>query len=488
METLDLILHIALAAVFAVAALAKLADRVGTRDTLGEFGVPAALAGVGAIALPLAEAATAALLLVPATATAGAITALSLLAAFSAAIAANLLRGRRPDCRCFGQVGGGPIGGSTLLRNACIAALAVGAVAIEPATGGASPVAWTGSLSAGEVAILALAIALASAAILAARLGLAILGQSGRLLLRIERLEAALAEAGIELPDEELGDGGLAVGKLAPGFDLQRIGGGKASLEDLLDAELPLVLIFGDPACGPCEALAPELARRQAAHGGELRIALLYAGAPDRIAAVAEEHGLETVLVDADRSVADSYGAAGTPAAVLLTPAGAIASGLAVGRAEIEGLLDRAIRSRLAPPSPVERAPLPRIELAELDGGSVALNERLDPIRDTVIVFWNPGCGFCRSMRDDLRAATLGADADRPAIVVVATGDEEDVRAEGFEAPVLLDPGLEASSAIGANGTPMALLAASDGTVRSGLAVGAADVLGLARRARLAAQ
>ena len=62
-----------LAGVFVVAAIAKLLDRAGTRETLAEFGVPARAAAPGAVALPLLELAIAVALIPAATAVPGAV-------------------------------------------------------------------------------------------------------------------------------------------------------------------------------------------------------------------------------------------------------------------------------------------------------------------------------------------------------------------------------------------------------------------------------
>ena len=122
---LALVARIVLAAVFAVAGAAKLADRRGTRQAVTDFGAPEGLAGLLAIVLPLAELTVACLLVFPATAVAGAIGALALLLIFSAAITLNLAHGRAPECHCFGSCAlrrraGGPSG-----RNGTLAALAL---------------------------------------------------------------------------------------------------------------------------------------------------------------------------------------------------------------------------------------------------------------------------------------------------------------------------------------------------------------------------
>lgn len=113
-----------LAAVFAVAGAAKLADLAGSRAAVAGFGVPERLAGPIGTALPLAELATAVLLLPAATARAGATAALALLLAFSVGIAASIARGEAPDCHCFGQLHSEPVGPKALGRNFGLALVA----------------------------------------------------------------------------------------------------------------------------------------------------------------------------------------------------------------------------------------------------------------------------------------------------------------------------------------------------------------------------
>src|SRR3712207_9448411 len=64
------------------------------------------------------ELAVAAALVFTTTAWWGALGALLLLLLFAVAIGANLARGRKPNCRCFGQLHSAPAGWSTLARNA----------------------------------------------------------------------------------------------------------------------------------------------------------------------------------------------------------------------------------------------------------------------------------------------------------------------------------------------------------------------------------
>jgi uncharacterized membrane protein YphA (DoxX/SURF4 family) len=103
--------------VFAGAGIGKLTDKEGSRDEIAAFGVPAALAAPVARTLPLIEIALAIAIAVPATSRWGAAGGLVLLVAYTAAIAVNMLLGRKPECRCFGAIYALPIGWRALVRN-----------------------------------------------------------------------------------------------------------------------------------------------------------------------------------------------------------------------------------------------------------------------------------------------------------------------------------------------------------------------------------
>src|SRR4051794_13590879 len=119
-----LLARLALAAVFLVAGVGKLADRDGSRRAMLEFGAPPAAAAALAVLLPFAELAVAVGLVIPATAAYAAVGATALLVVFSVAIGANLARGRAPDCHCFGSLHSSPAGPGTLVRNVLLAAAA----------------------------------------------------------------------------------------------------------------------------------------------------------------------------------------------------------------------------------------------------------------------------------------------------------------------------------------------------------------------------
>jgi thioredoxin-related protein len=118
------------------------------------------------------------------------------------------------------------------------------------------------------------------------------------------------------------------------------------------------------------------------------------------------------------------------------------------------------------------------LDLRDLDGRAVAL---ADPAgRDTLVLFWNPGCGYCNAMRSDLLAWERDAGTYAPRLLVVSSGDPEQSRADGFRSIVARDTDYAASEAFGAGGTPMAVLIDGEGRIASGLVTGATAVLTLA--------
>jgi thiol-disulfide isomerase/thioredoxin len=474
--------RVVLAMVFALAAVTKLADRAGTRRAVIEFGTPIRVAGAVAVLLPLVELSVAGLLLPAPTARAGAVAAIALLAAFTAAIATSLARGRTPECHCFGQLHSAPAGWRTIGRNAGLLAIGVIALAGSLAEPRASATGWIGELQPAELAAVA-----AGAAVVAVLAGgalalLALMRSYGRVLVRLDRLEAALSEAGVDVGALEAAPRvGLEPGTPAPWFLGTTPSGSGLSRDDLLAARLPVLLLFTSPHCAPCAELLPDAAAWQDDHAAELTVAFASQGSPDAVAAEAAEFELLHVVVDEQGAVAASFEAPGTPSAVLIAADGRIASWLASGRDEIEALVADAVHARSDDDEGLPiGAEAPAIELPALDGEPVALDELRG--RETLLLFWNPDCGFCRAMHEDLRAWERTANGVAPRLVIVSSGDRESTAADGFHSTVVLDAEFAAGSAFGAGGTPMAVLVGADGRIASRVVAGADAVLELANR------
>jgi thiol-disulfide isomerase/thioredoxin len=472
---LALAARLVLAAVFVLAAVAKLRDRAGTRQAVVGFGAPAALAGPVAMALPAVEIAVAALLLPATTALLGAIAAAALLAVFSVAIGVGLARGDAPDCHCFGQLHSAPTTWRTLARNGVLLGLAAFAAASGLAAGERSGVAWIGRLD--GAALVAVVVGVAAVVLLAAgAFGfLSLLRSYGGVLVRLDRIEQRLAEAGIELADDATApEIGLVPGTQAPAFAAADATGSSLSLEGLLQPGLPLLLLFTSPHCGPCADLLPLARTWQDEQADRLTLAFASGGSRAEVGTEARRHGLRNVFADEDLSVYRSYEASGTPSAVLIAPDGTVASWVASGSQWIEALAAEAAEE---PALPVG-SDAPELELESLDGERVSLTRFRG--KATLLLFWNPDCGYCRGMHEDLLAWEQQPPNGQPQLVVVSSGEAEATRAEGFRSRVLLDRDYAAGGAFGAGGTPMAVLLDPEGRVASTVVAGADAVLALA--------
>jgi peroxiredoxin len=454
------------------------------------FGLPARLAGPAGLALPLLELAVAMLLLPVATVWWGALASLLLLLVFIAGIGYSLSQGRAPDCHCFGQVHSEPIGRSTLVRNGILAALATVMVARGPDGQGASLTGWIDDVSTIDRLVLALVVLMLGALASMGWLLLQLLQQNGRLLVRIEALEGAPAPG-----DREAGtESGLPVGTRAPEFSLSQLDGEIVTLHSLRADEKPVLLIFTDPACGPCSALMPEIGRWQQKHADAMTIALVSRGSRDANAAKAGEHGISRVLLQQDREVSEAYQSVPTPSAVVVRPDGTVGAPAALGASAIRALVTRTTSRPLpmhsaspngnrAQPAPAPSRvgwPAPEVTLPDLHGVETTLQSFQGGL--TLVLFWNPSCGFCSRMLDDLRAWEASPPDGAPRLLVVSTGTVEANRDMGLQSTVLLDQGFGTGRAFGVEGTPSAVLVSATGLIGSEVAVGAQAVLALANR------
>jgi thiol-disulfide isomerase/thioredoxin len=503
MDSLTLVARLVLSVVFCVAALAKLANRTGFRQMLTNFGVPGGLASSLAVVLPFAEIAVAAALLPLASVWFGAMGALFLLLVFIAGISFNLARGRTPECNCFGQLHSAPIGRPTLARNLVLAALAGFIVLQGKETSGLSIVGWLTALT--VVQRVAFFSGLAGLTLLSGQtlLLLQVLRQQGRLLLRVDSLEhfaqTGAAPVAASLPSQPVA--GLPVGTPAPAFELNSLRGETLGLDALLAVGKPLLLLFTNPNCGPCLALLPEVVDWQREHKSVLTVGLITEGrAEDNRAKSAVLDDQLQLLLQQNREVAEAYQAYGTPAAVLIRQDGTIGSAVAQGADEIRTLVSETLsgarsaarstlatakgRNRMGDPrsssvSPARIGELaPSLRFQDLDGQSVSLANFQG--RKTLLLFWNPSCGYCQQMLDDIKAWELDQPSDPPTLVVISIGTTEENRAMSLRSLVLLDQGFQAAAAFGAHGTPMGVIIDSTGRIASEIAAGAQAVFALA--------
>jgi thiol-disulfide isomerase/thioredoxin len=223
------------------------------------------------------------------------------------------------------------------------------------------------------------------------------------------------------------------------------------------------------------------------------------------------------VLLQKDWEVSGSYEVNGTPSAVLIGSDGKVASPVAGGAEGIRALLSHAVGERAQLPmqpqahgqaqeqpqgqpcpncgkvhpngngaaqqaermGPKVGEEAPKVRLADLKGEEVSLQEDFRG-EVSLVLFWNPGCGFCQQMLPDLKEWESEAPEGAPRLLVVSAGSEETNKRMGLTSPVLLDQQFAVGSAFGASGTPSAVLVDAEGKVASEVAVGAPAVMELA--------
>jgi Methylamine utilisation protein MauE len=291
--------RVALAAVFGVAAVAKLAGRERFRETLGAFGVSPPFLIPGALLIALTELTVAGLLVPSSTGRPAALAAATLTAVFSAVVARTLSSGKRPDCGCLGSLSAAPIGWPTLARNAALVALAV-AVGTRPA----GKLGWIEVGAAGGTALF----------VLQGWLWFELLRRYGRALGRIAELESDIDEPRL-----------LEAGDEAHLFALPDLDGRLVAFESLLGESEETVLLFTSPTCGACELVLAD-----AAGAGAV---VVSSASPD-----GEFHG-GTVLLDEDREILRLYGVTVVPTAFLVDRNGLVAVPPAVGAGEVAELV-----------------------------------------------------------------------------------------------------------------------------------------------------
>ena len=496
MDIVLLIARLVLAAVFLVAGFGKLADLKGSRQAMRDFGVPPVLADPFGVLLPLAEIVVAVALIPTVWAWWGALGALALLLTFVGGIGYNLARGRTPDCHCFGQIHSAPAGWPTLIRNLILAAIA-GFVIWHPAssTAGADLGTWFISLAVVQRVEVIVGVLIVALVAVEAWALFHMMTQQGRLVLRLEALETQLASSGIAPLSTGGTVSGLPVGTQAPEFRLASLYGETLTLDTLRSYEKPVVLLFSDPGCGPCTALMPEIGRWQRDYKSKLTLAVITRGSLEENRAKAIEHKVAGILLQQDREVALSYEAYATPSAVVIRTDGTIATPLAEGADAIRGLVAGAIglpvlrtlpsqsnggaATPRQPAGPQIGEQAPEFSLPDLSNKQVSLADFHGD--KTMVLFWNPGCGFCQRMLDDLKAWEEKAPKGAPKLLVVSTGSVEDNKAQGLRASVLLDQGFSVAGRFGASGTPMAVIVDAEGKIASEVAAGGPGVLELAR-------
>ena len=206
-----------------------------------------------------------------------------------------------------------------------------------------------------------------------------LLRQNGRILLRLDDIEERLHElesgeaqevAETSLAEEakasrfgnrslarsRINRSGLKAGTPAPDFRLPRLNGGELAREEFRGRHL--LLVFSDPQCGPCDALAPELQKFHREHP-EIAMLMISRGEPKDNRAKVKEHGLSfPIVLQRQWEISRRYAMFATPIAYLIDEECVIVADVAVGIEAIRELMMRsgsdAARSRRREESPTK--------------------------------------------------------------------------------------------------------------------------------------
>lgn len=133
------------------------------------------------------------------------------------------------------------------------------------------------------------------------------------------------------LSDSRIEREGLKAGTRAPLFSLPDLRGNTVSLESYRGQRV--LLVFTDPHCGPCDQLAPDLARLHREHRDDgLAVVMIGRGDPEENRRKAEQYGFEFPVVVQERwELSKQYGIFATPVGFLVGEDGTILHDVARG-------------------------------------------------------------------------------------------------------------------------------------------------------------
>lgn len=472
MDVTLLVARLALACIFFVSGTGKLLDPTGSRKAVADFGVPARFSTIVSILLPIAELAVAVALIPASTAKWGAIAGLMLLLVFTGAISFALAHGRAPDCHCFGQIHSAPASRGTLVRNVLLSGIALLIAIGSWNNGGIDPMAALAALSGMERSALLVGLLLLTAFGGLGWLLINLMQQNGRLLLRIEALEHAVKTGDVLSPSEPVTGKRRPEPLLAPEFNLQDLKGQNVTLAALGMANKPILLIFTDPGCSPCNQLLPDIARWQRQYGNLVTIAIASRGTAEASRAKADEHGLHNVLLQPGGKVAHAYGVNGTPAAVLVEPGGVISQPVSNGADAV-----RALAAFLFGETGTNLPLAPDFSLASIHDGNISLANLRDAGKLVLLIFIDSRCTPCDALLPQV--ARWQQETERFTVAVVSNGDVRMNREKAERHGVaiwLIQKDLEVVKAFGLTQAPAAVLVDPDGTIREPAAYGETNI------------
>ena len=356
------------------------------------------------------------------------------------------------------------------------------------------------------------------------------LRQNGRILLRLDHLDQALAALAAASPavapsavaspvgapaEAELG--GLLAGWVLQDFELEDMAGGTRTLSSYRG--LQLLLLFIDPSCAYCKAMLPELAALVPAD--DLQVLIISTGDAAENRALFAPFSLHfPVLLQEELELATLYYVSGTPMGYLVDERGVTLTGLVVGAPALlalaragkpspaaydaaaghpgEASLDgdsplrepeHPLHSLLVPPTPAmwdavvpgPGDPVPDFTLPQLDPEGLPLSLASYRGRTVLLVFSDPDCAPCDLLLPDLER--IHRTTPNVQVLLISRGTPTANRAKvatnGITFPVVLQRHWEVSRAYGTTALPTGYLIDAHGVLMSNAATGKQAILAL---------
>jgi peroxiredoxin len=338
-------------------------------------------------------------------------------------------------------------------------------------------------------------------------LGYSFLGQTGRILLRLESLEQQLKQLALPRPAQPQAPAqapvpaaaaGLPVGALAPAFELPDLAGKPCALSAYRGRNV--LLIFFNPQCGLCKQMLADLAALPAGGSKGRPLPLVVTtGKAEENRRLFDEQGIRCpVLLQEQMTVAAQYQVQGTPMGYLIDDTGKIASPLAAGKdallalsheaatphdhngREAKGKANRGLEtSRINRSGLKAGTPAPAFRLPRLDGGELALDDYRG--RRVLLVFSDPQCGPCDQLAPHLEQ--VHRQRSDVQVLVISWGEADANRAKaaalGLTFPIALQRRWQISLLYAMFATPIGYLINEEGVLASDVAVGVEPILAL---------
>jgi hypothetical protein len=354
--TFEVFLRLSLAVVYGAAAIGKLLSARSTDLLIETFELSPrlrpAVSALAAFELTIAGA-----LLFPATSRAAAAVSFLLLLLFSALVVRSISRGRAGACNCFGRLHSSKIGWNMIVRNVVL--ISVSTLIVVPSDQSSISLLVDGLAEVSQNAWLDAAVAVAVSSLVAA-------------LLHNRFLQGRDTEPIDDGASKEDRVGFAASGGPRPdpvSVPVVLLDGRVTTLQETLAGDTRNVLVFIDPACGPCRSLLPGLQGLWSLMAD--RLFVVTRGPADFSRDLLAGFPADRSLVDVDDALMIRYGVLATPSAVVLSAAGALVEALVVGPTAIQNLASQSAYDRGAPWS--------------ASRSRSALNERGDRVSDHVL-------------------------------------------------------------------------------------------------------